>query len=195
MEPRKAVDTGRLQNIRVCWLAFVIYWVRPSLLSSVSVLPLALWPARREWQKAITSKTNAISSKPARSSAAPISAIIDHGAQTHPPVLFTLIFALGATLTTATISAVAPTFVSERSPKEVFQITVACVPSFFLLSGGVVPPPCILFLVPPSSDSRRSYSIHAYLNAKLAGSKAVRVWQIPFGFQPVMLLGLFTVKL
>ncbi|KAJ7837467.1 hypothetical protein B0H13DRAFT_1912433 [Mycena leptocephala] len=27
MEPGKAVDTGRLQNIRVYWLAFLVYWV------------------------------------------------------------------------------------------------------------------------------------------------------------------------
>jgi hypothetical protein len=26
-EPGKAVDAGRLQNIRVYWLAFVVYWV------------------------------------------------------------------------------------------------------------------------------------------------------------------------
>jgi hypothetical protein len=55
-------------------------------------------------------------------------------AQTHPPVLFTLIFALGAALTATSISAVAPAVVSKCSPKEVrgwitglFQITVAMV--------------------------------------------------------------------
>jgi hypothetical protein len=27
MEPGKPANTGRLQNIRVYWLAFMVYWV------------------------------------------------------------------------------------------------------------------------------------------------------------------------
>ncbi|KAJ7825694.1 hypothetical protein B0H13DRAFT_2374827 [Mycena leptocephala] len=81
MEPGKAVATGRLQNIRVYWLAFVVYWP-------------------------ITSKTNTISSN--------VVSVLQAGAFFGTLVLFTLIFALGAALTTP----VTPVFVPERSPKE-----------------------------------------------------------------------------
>jgi hypothetical protein len=44
MESGKAVDTGRLQNISVYWLAFVVYWV-----SSFYSMPVAsdAWAGNR----------------------------------------------------------------------------------------------------------------------------------------------------
>ncbi|KAJ7837468.1 hypothetical protein B0H13DRAFT_2333113 [Mycena leptocephala] len=144
MESGKAVDTGRLQNISVYWLAFVVYWViilfgydMPFFHKHFGLLDAN--------GKPITSKTNTISSN--------VVSVLQAGAFFGTLVLFTLIFALGAALTTP----VTPVFVPERSPKERLSPIL---------------------------------SIGAYLNAKLAGSKPVRVWQIPFGFQLVMLLGL-----
>ncbi|KAJ7696197.1 general substrate transporter [Mycena rosella] len=159
---------------------------------------------------AITSKVNAITSNVVSVlqagaffgalGSAPVSAKIG---RKWTLVLFTAIFTLGAILTTVAdgpktglaliyagrvisglgigaISAVAPAFVSECSPKEVrgritglFQIMVAF---------GVM----ISYFI--------NYGIS--LNPKLANSHAV--WQLPFGFQLVpaglMLFGLFTVR-
>ncbi|KAJ6476545.1 general substrate transporter [Mycena vitilis] len=209
---------GRYQNIRVYWLAFVVYWgiVLFGYDTGIAGGVVSQTFFRKQFGfldangKAITSKTNAISSNIVSVlqagaffgalGSAPISAVIG---RKWTLVIFTLIFTLGAILTTVAsspsnglaliyagrvvsgigigaISAVAPAFVSECSPKEVrgritglFQITVAI---------GVM----ISYFI--------NYGIS--LNPKLANSKAV--WQLPFGFQLVpaglMLFGLFTVK-
>ncbi|KAJ7906764.1 hypothetical protein B0H13DRAFT_1880261 [Mycena leptocephala] len=151
MEPGKAVDTGRLQNIRVYWLAFLVYWVSFLFFYSMQVgivlfgyntgiaggvVPQPLFRSHFGLLDAngypITSKTNAISSKPARSSAAPISAIIDHREQTHPGALHAHLpprcrthhcgrtasrSSTRATSSTAS-SAALSAFVSECSPKK-----------------------------------------------------------------------------
>ncbi|KAJ7061929.1 general substrate transporter [Mycena amicta] len=205
---------GRFQNIRVYWLAFVVYWgivlfgYDTGIAGGVVSQPFfrAHFGFLDANGKAITHKTNAISSN--------VVSVLQAGAffgalgsaplsGTWTLVLFTLIFSVGAALTTAAskpsnglaliyagrvisgigigaISAVAPAFVSECSPKEVrgritglFQITVAI---------GVM----ISYFI--------NYGIA--LNHKIANSPAV--WQLPFGFQLVpagiMLFGLFTVK-
>ncbi|KAJ7050082.1 general substrate transporter [Mycena amicta] len=209
---------GRFQNIRVYWLAFVVYWgivlfgYDTGIAGGVVSQPFfrAHFGFLDANGKAITHKTNAISSNVVSVlqagaffgalGSAPLSAKIG---RRWTLVLFTLIFSIGAALTTAAskpsnglaliyagrvisgigigaISAVAPAFVSECSPKEVrgritglFQITVAI---------GVM----ISYFI--------NYGIA--LNHKIANSPAV--WQLPFGFQLVpagiMLFGLFTVK-
>ncbi|KAJ7501737.1 general substrate transporter [Mycena galericulata] len=207
-----------LQNIRVYWLAFVVYWgiVIFGYDTGIAGGVVSQTYFREHFGfldangKAITSKVNAITSNIVSVlqagaffgalGSAPISAKIG---RKWTLIVFTLIFALGAALTTAAnsptnglaliysgrvisgvgvgaISAVAPAFVSECSPKEVrgritglFQITVAV---------GVM----ISYFI--------NYGIS--LNPKIAKSPAV--WQLPFGFQLVpagiMLIGLFTVK-
>ncbi|KAJ7882124.1 hypothetical protein B0H13DRAFT_1891050 [Mycena leptocephala] len=103
-------------------------------------------------------------------------------AKTHTLVLFTLIFALGAALTTA----VDRPRVHLHRPRlsgivgGVARVRVGVQSQGDYGRGGVMINYCI------------NYGIS--LNAKLAGFEAVRVWQIPFGFQLVMLLGLFTAK-
>ncbi|KAJ7470128.1 general substrate transporter [Mycena galericulata] len=207
-----------LQNIRVYWLAFVVYWgiVIFGYDTGIAGGVVSQTYFREHFGfldangKAITSKVNAITSNIVSVlqagaffgalGSAPISAKIG---RKWTLIVFTLIFALGAALTTAAnsptnglaliysgrvisgvgvgaISAVAPAFVSECSPKEVrgritglFQITVAV---------GVM----ISYFI--------NYGIS--LNPKIAKSPAV--WQLPFGFQLVpagiMLIGLFTVR-
>jgi len=209
---------GRYQNIRVYWLAFVVYWGIVLFGYDTGIAGgVVSQPYFREQfgfldanGKAITSKVNAITSNIVSVlqagaffgalGSAPLSAVIG---RKWTLVIFTVIFSLGAALTTAAtsghnglgliysgrvisgvgigaISAVAPAFVSECSPKEVrgritglFQITVAV---------GVM----ISYFI--------NYGIN--LNPKLANSAAV--WQLPFGFQlapaGLMLFGLFTVK-
>ncbi|KAJ7321079.1 general substrate transporter [Mycena albidolilacea] len=209
---------GRWQNIRVYWLAFVVYWgivlfgydtgIAGGVVSQHYFQ--AHFGLLNPDGKPNVPKTNAISSNVVSVlqagaffgalGSAPISAIIGRKPTL---VAFSLVFSLGAILTTVAkspsnglaliyagrvvsgigigaISAVAPAFVSECSPKEVrgritglFQITVAV---------GVM----ISYFI--------NYGIG--LNPTLANSP--KVWQIPFGFQLVpaglMLIGLFTVK-
>ncbi|KAJ6631874.1 general substrate transporter [Mycena sp. CBHHK59/15] len=207
-----------LQNIRVYWLAFVVYWgivvfgydtgIAGGVVSQTYFR--SHFGFLDEKGKPIASKVTAITANVVSVlqagaffgalGSAPISQKIG---RKYTLVIFTLIFAVGAALTTAAdspsnglamiyagrvvsgvgvgaISAVAPAFVSECSPKDVrgritglFQITVAI---------GVM----ISYFI--------NYGIS--LNPKIANSPAV--WRIPFGFQLVpagiMLLGLFTVK-
>ncbi|KAJ6534823.1 general substrate transporter [Mycena capillaripes] len=217
MEP-ETVGRSRYQNIRVYWLAFVVYWgiVLFGYDTGIAGGVVSQTYFRQHFGfldgngKPITHKVNAITSNVVSVlqagaffgalGSAPISAVIG---RKWTLVIFTAIFSVGAALTTAAksptnglaliyagrvvsgvgigaISAVAPAFVSECSPKNVrgritglFQITVAI---------GVM----ISYFI--------NYGIS--LHPKLANSPAV--WQLPFGFQlapaGIMLLGLFTVK-
>ncbi|KAJ7825704.1 hypothetical protein B0H13DRAFT_2374838 [Mycena leptocephala] len=217
MEPGKAVATGRLQNIRrVLARGIVLFGYDTGIAcwcGLAAVLPLALRPARREWL-AISSKTNTISSNVV--SVLQAGAFfgahlrhIGHRAQTHPSALhthprhspprstgFALIYA--GCVVGGIVGSVArvPVGVQSQEDNGLFQITV-CFSLFLRVAFLFLYPsflsPSVLF---PSflhlSSLTESYSIRAYLNAKLAGPKAVG--QIPFGFQLVMLLGLFTVK-
>ncbi|KAJ6506787.1 general substrate transporter [Mycena sanguinolenta] len=210
--------SGLTQNIRVYWLAFVVYWGIVLFGYDTGIAGgVVSQPYFRERfgfldanGKPITSKVNAITSNIVSVlqagaffgalGSAPLSAVIG---RKWTLVIFTFIFSIGAALTTAAtssstglgliysgrvisgigigaISAVAPAYVSECSPKEVrgritglFQITVAV---------GVM----ISYFI--------NYGIN--LNPKLANSPAV--WQLPFGFQlapaGIMLIGLFTVR-
>ncbi|KAJ7837471.1 hypothetical protein B0H13DRAFT_1912437 [Mycena leptocephala] len=183
MEPGKAVDTGRLQNIRVYWLAFVIYWSRSR--SSANTSGYSTRAARRSRLK-LTPSSNVVSFLQAGALCGPMSA------QTYPRALHARLLPR-PTLTTAASASVSasptrgasstassaalPTFVSDGSPKESFHL--AEFRSSTLSSS--------LSSIAEANDG-------ISLNVKLAGSRAVRVWQIPFGFQLVMLLGQFTVK-
>ncbi|KAJ7120579.1 general substrate transporter [Mycena crocata] len=210
--------TGRLQNIRVYWLAFIVYW---GIVLFGYDTGIAGGVVSQNYFRAhfgmlgpdgepITSKTNAVSANVVSVlqagaffgalGSAPISAKIG---RKWTLVIFTFIFSIGAILTTVAkspsnglamiyagrvisgvgigaISAVAPAYVSECSPKDVrgritglFQITVAI---------GVM----ISYFI--------NYGISQ--NPTIANSPAV--WQLPFGFQLVpagiMLFGLFTIK-
>ncbi|KAJ7129870.1 general substrate transporter [Mycena crocata] len=209
---------GRLQNIRVYWLAFIVYWgiVLFGYDTGIAGGVVSQNYFRAHFGllgpdgKPITSKTNAVSANVVSVlqagaffgalGSAPISAKIG---RKWTLVIFTFIFSIGAVLTTVAkspsnglaliyagrvisgvgigaISAVAPAYVSECSPKDVrgritglFQITVAI---------GVM----ISYFI--------NYGISQ--NPKIANSP--EVWQLPFGFQLVpagiMLFGLFTVK-
>ncbi|KAJ7884533.1 hypothetical protein B0H13DRAFT_1889952 [Mycena leptocephala] len=96
----KVGDTshGRLQNIRVLWLAFIIYWAKRYLrwCGLTAVLPFGLLDAN---SKPITSKTNAISSNVVSF----LQARAFFGTLGRNPtlVLFTLVFSLDTALTTA----------------------------------------------------------------------------------------------
>ncbi|KAJ7105697.1 general substrate transporter [Mycena epipterygia] len=214
----KEGPANRFQNIRVYWLAFVVYWgiILFGYDTGIAggVVSQTYFRAHFGFLdangKPITHKVNQITANVVSVlqagaffgalGSAPISAKIG---RKWTLVIFTSIFVVGAALTTAAkspsnglamiyagrvisgvgvgaISAVAPAFVSECSPKNVrgritglFQITVAI---------GVM----ISYFI--------NYGIS--LNPKIAQSPAV--WQLPFGFQLVpagiMLIGLFTVK-
>ncbi|KAJ7624605.1 general substrate transporter [Roridomyces roridus] len=208
----------RASSFRVYWLAFVVYWgiVLFGYDTGVAGSVVAQTYFRQHFGF-LDDKGNPIKDKVAAITSnivsvlqagaffgalgsAPMSAAIG---RRWTLIIFTLIFSVGAALTTAAkdpgtglamiyagrvisgvgigaISAVAPAFVSECAPKEargritgLFQITVAV---------GVM----------------ISYFINYGISLNPSIAKTPNVWRIPFGFQLVpaglMLIGLFTVK-
>ncbi|KAK7434765.1 hypothetical protein VKT23_020043 [Stygiomarasmius scandens] len=204
-----------LVNIRVYWLAFVVYWgiilfgydtgIAGGVVSNEYFQKhFGMWPNGVKDQKRIDDiSSNVVSVLQAGAffgalGSAPISARIG---RKWTLIGFTVIFAVGAVLTTVAekpsngldliyggrvlsgvgigaISAVAPAFVSECSPKEVrgritglFQIMVA--------TGVMI-----------------SYFLNFGVGINIP--EGTKIWRIPFGFQLVpagmMLLGLFTIK-
>ncbi|KAF8982014.1 general substrate transporter [Cyathus striatus] len=210
------VSAGVFRNIRVYWLAFIVYW--GILLFGYDTGIAGGVVSQKYFQRHFglvnadgsinTKRTNEVSSNVVSVlqagaffgalSSAPISAKIG---RKWTLVGFTLVFSVGAVLTTVAnspsnglaliyagrvvsgfgiggISAVAPAYVSECSPKDVrgritglFQIMVAM---------GVM----ISYFI--------NFSIGQHLH------DTPLVWRLPFGFQLVpagiMLFGLFTVK-
>ncbi|KAF7358388.1 General substrate transporter [Mycena venus] len=228
---------GLLQNIRVYWLAFVVYWgiVLFGYDTGIAGGVVSQTFFRKHFGllgpdgKPIVSKTNAISSNVVSVlqagaffgalGSAPISAIIG---RKWTLVIFTVIFSLGAALTTAASSPVERPRAHlcrarhQRRRHRRYQCRRARLRLRVLAQGGARPDygavpdygrgggddlvfyqlcvPVLLFFFFFFLTMGGTDGIG--LNLKLANSPAV--WQIPFGFQLVpaglMLLGLFTVK-
>ncbi|CAK5267137.1 unnamed protein product [Mycena citricolor] len=211
-------ESSRFQNIRAYWVAFVVYWgiILFGYDTGIAGGVVSAHYFRQHFNmldakgQPILSKTNAISANVVSVlqagaffgalGSAPMSSYLGRKPTL---VIFSVIFAIGAALTTAAkspsnglamiyagrvisgvgvgaISAVAPAFVSECAPKEsrgritgIFQVTVAI---------GVM----------------ISYFINYGLSLSPSLANSPKVWQIPFGFQlapaGLMLLGLFTVR-
>ncbi|KAF8151347.1 general substrate transporter [Crassisporium funariophilum] len=211
----KDESVGVFKNIRVYWLAFVVYWgivlfgydtgIGGGVVSAPYFLErfgLIAADGTKNTAKINEVSSNVVSVLQAGAffgalGSAPLSAKIG---RKYTLLVFSIIFAVGAILTTVAngdnglaeiyagrvisgigigaISAVAPAFVSECSPKEVrgritglFQIMVAV---------GVM----ISYFV--------NYGVGIHIQT------GVNVWRIPFGFQLVpagiMMFGLLTVK-
>jgi sugar porter (SP) family MFS transporter len=209
-------NVGIFQNIRVYWLAFIVYWgiVLFGYDTGIAGGVVAQEYFQRHFH--LTNPDGTLNKKRSDEVTSNVVSVLQggafFGALSSAPVsarigrkwtliAYSLIFAVGAVLTTAAsepssglkmiyagrvisgfgigaISAVAPAYVSECSPKEVrgritglFQIMVA--------TGVMI-----------------SYFINLGVGLHLKNSH--KVWQVPFGFQLVplgiMLLGLLTVK-
>lgn len=206
-----------LKNIRVYWLAFIVYWgiilfgydtgVAGGVVSQtyfINHFGLTTPDGKKDQARTDEVSSNVVSVLQAGAffgalGSAPISGRIG---RKWTLVVFTLIFAIGAILTTVAdspsnglaliyagrvisgvgigaISAVSPAFVSECSPKDVrgritglFQIMVA--------TGVMI-----------------SYFINFGISLHITG-ETPKIWRIPFGFQLVpaglMLIGLLTIR-
>lgn len=209
---------GIFRNIRVYWLAFIVYW---GILLFGYDTGIAGGVVSQEYFKrnfGLVNDDNTINTHRSNEVSSNVVSVLQGGAffgalgsanvssklgRKMALIVFSVIFSIGAILTTVAkephsglrmiyagrvisgfgiggISAVAPAFVSECSPKEVrgritgvFQVMV---------STGVM----ISYFI--------NYGIS--LNTKLRNNP--NVWRIPFGFQLVpagiMLIGLFSVK-
>jgi sugar porter (SP) family MFS transporter len=200
---------GVFKNIRVYWLAFIVYWgivlfgydtgigggvvTSPYFLSSFG---LTTTKQQNDVQSNVVSVLQAGAFFGALGSA-PISSRIG---RKFTLLAFTVIFSVGAILTTVAepgsglgkiyagrvvsgigigaISAVAPAFVSECSPKEVRGRITGCFQ--IMVAFGVM----ISYFV--------NFGVGIHIKT------GVKIWRIPFGFQLVpagiMALGLITVK-